>query len=150
MKSQGDLKYPGVGLAQHEAELDLVVPLTTPELTRIALAAANRMGSGLRAAVRLVRIQIVPFPLELDQSPVYIEFLKRQLEQLHSTLPSTAEIRLAREFEPGLMGTLNSESVVVLATPKRLWRTRTERLAASVRRAGHKVILISKQERQNA
>jgi len=51
-----------------------VVPFTTPELTRVALDAANQMGSGLRAAVRLIRIQIVPFPMELDQSPVTSNF----------------------------------------------------------------------------
>ena len=142
MISQIDLKCEVPQPARHEAELDLVVPFTTPELTRIAVGAANRMGSGLNAAVRLVKIQIVPFPMDLDQSPVYIEFLKRQLEALRSTLPATAEIRLAREFEAGLLGTLNRESIVVLATRKRLWRTRNERLAVSLRRAGHKVVLV--------
>src|SRR5580693_10795128 len=128
---------------QHEAELDLVVPFTTPELTRVALDAANRMGGGLNATLRLVKVQVVPFPLDLAQSPVYIDFLKEQLAQFHSDLPLTGEIRLAREFEAGLLGSLGRDSVVILATPKRPWRTRNERLAASLRRAGHKVILVT-------
>lgn len=126
---------------RHTAELDLVVPFTTPDLTRAALDAANRMGAGLNAIIRLVRVQVVPFPLELDQSPVYIEFLKDQIAHFRSALPVAGDIRLARDFEAGLLGTLGSESVVILATRKRPWRTRNERLAAALRRAGHNVVL---------
>src|ERR1700691_2712988 len=106
---------------QHEAELDLVVPFTTPELTRVALDAANRMGGGLNATLRLVKVQVVPFPLDLDQSPVYIDFLKDQLTHFQSELPVAGEIRLARELEAGVLGTLGRDSVVILATRKRPW-----------------------------
>ena len=129
--------------APHQAVLDLVVPFTTPELTRAALDTANRMGAGLNATLRLVRVQVVPFPLDLSQSPVYIDFLKDQIAQFQSDLPVAGEIRLAREFEAGLLGTLGPESVVILATPKRMWRTRNEVLAAILRRAGHKVVLVT-------
>ena len=127
----------------HAAELDLVVPFTTPELTRAALDAANQMGAGLNAIIRLVRVQVVPFPLDLDQSPVYIEFLKDQMAHFRSDLPVAGEIRLARDFEAAIEGTLGSESVVILAAPKRPWTTRNERLAAALRRAGHKVVLVT-------
>jgi len=128
--------------ARHTAELDLVVPFTTPELTRVALDAANRMGGELNATVRLVKIQVVPYPLELNQSPVYIDFLKDQLAHLRSDLPVAREIRLARDFEDGLTGVLGGDSVVILAAPKRPWTTRNERLASALRCAGHKVILV--------
>jgi hypothetical protein len=127
---------------QHQAELDLVVPFTTPELTRSAVEAADRMSAGLNAAIRLVKVQVVPFPMDLSQSPVYIDFLKEQLSQFKTELPAAGEIRLSREFEPGLEGTLTGDSLVILATKKRPWRTRTERLAASLRHSGHNVILI--------
>lgn len=100
------------------------------------------MGSGLNATLRLVKVQVVPYPTDVSQSPVYIEFLKKQLEQFESELPAAGEIRLAREFEGGLEGALAPDSVVVLATRKRPWRTRNERLAASLRRGGHRVVLI--------
>ena len=134
---------------QHEAELDLVVPFTTPELTKAALNAANRMGAGLNATLRLVKVQVVPFPLDLEQSPVYIDFLKDQLAQFRSEFPVAGEVRMARELEAGLEGTLGRDSVVILATPKRPWRTRNERLAATLRRAGHRVVLV-KDEVRNA
>jgi hypothetical protein len=143
MREKTQLGSGVIERVQHEAEIDLVVPFTTPELTRAALDAANRMGGGLNATLRLVKVQVVPFPLDLDQSPVYIDFLKDQLTHFQSELPVAGEIRFAREFEDGLLGTLGRDSVVILATPKRPWRTRTERLAASLRRAGHKVVLVT-------
>jgi hypothetical protein len=135
---------------QRQAELDLVVPFTTPELTRAALDAANGMGAGLKATVRLVKVQVVPYPLDLNQSPVYIDFLKSQLARFHSELPIAGEVRLARELEPGLLGTLGPDSIVVLASGKRLWRTRNERLAESLRRAGHIVVLVYAENKQEA
>jgi len=55
-----------------------------------------------------------------------------------------------------LEGTLGRDSVVILATRKRPpfltlsgWRTRNERLAATLRRAGHKVVLVN-EEAKNA
>jgi hypothetical protein len=143
MRQNAQLGLAVIDRVQHEAQLDLVVPFTTPELTRTALDAANRMGAGLNATLRLVKVQVVPFPLDLNQSPVYIDFLKEQISRFRSELPVDGEIRLAREFEAGLLGTLARESVVILATPKRMWRTRNEHLAATLRRAGHKVVLVT-------
>jgi hypothetical protein len=141
-EKQKEFGFEIVEQAQQVAEIDLVVPFTTPELTKSALAATDRMGNGLHVRLRVVKVQVVPFPMELDQSPVYIEFLKEQLRKFKSALPMSAEIRLAREFQTGLSQTLRPESVVILATRRRLWRTRNESLAASLRRAGHKVVLV--------
>ena len=143
MREQKQLGFEIIEQAQHTAELDLVVPITTPELTRVALDAANRMGDGLNATLRLVKVQVVPYPLELTQPPVHIDFLRSQMARFQSELPVAREIRLAREFDAGLLGTLGPDSVVILASGKRLWRSRNERLAASLRRAGHKVVLVS-------
>jgi hypothetical protein len=128
------------------AALDLVVPFTTPSLTKAALRAANALGAGLNSTIRLLKVQIVPFPLDLRLSPVPVEFLEAQLTHLREeaqALPLTSEIRFAREFESGLMGALRFRSVVVLASRKRSWRTRTDRLTASLRRAGYTVILVA-------
>jgi hypothetical protein len=129
-------------VATDQTRLDLVVPFTTPELTRAAIAAAGRMGDGLHAAIRLIKVQCVPYPLALNEPPVFVDFLRQQLSSFHSTLPLTSEIHFAREFEPGLQYGLNEGSVIVLSYRKRPWRTRSERIAASLVRTGHKVILI--------
>ena len=132
--------------ANQTAELDLVVPFTTPELTRAALKAAERLGAGLHAAIRLLKVQVVPFPMQ--QSPVQLGFLKRQLEAFRSELPLSARIVLARDYEADLMRALRPDSIVVLASKRRLWRTRNEWLAASLRRAGHRVVTIHTSNQQ--
>jgi hypothetical protein len=126
--------------ASQTVPLDLVVLFTTPELTRAALKAAERLGTGLHAGIRLLKVQVVPFPMQ--QSPVALEFLKSQLAAFRSELPLSAHILLGREYEPDLMRTLRPGSIVVLASKKRLWRTRTEWLAARLRKAGHQVVLV--------
>jgi len=138
--------YGAMSLGQtttQQVELDLVVPFTTPDLTRAALKAAGQMGAGLGASVRLVKVQCVPYPLDLNQSPVHLDFLQEQMSSFRSTLPLTEEILLAREFEQGLEDTLHENSVVVLSFRKRPWRTRNERLAANLQRHGRKVIILS-------
>ena len=126
--------------------LDLVIPFTTPALTQAALNAANRLGAGLNATIRLLKIQQVPYPLDLREPPVPVGFIEEQLRHFRSKLPARAEIRLARDFEQGLTGALSPDSVVLLATRKRPWRTNTERLAARLRNAGYKVLTISDKE----
>jgi hypothetical protein len=125
-----------------ESELDLVVPFTDPVMTRAAVRAANRLGEGLGAALRLVRVQLVPFPCDLDQPPIPLDFLREQLRNFRSALPMQGEVRLARDFQTGLVTTLRKDSTVILASKKRLWTTRTERLAAALRRAGYRTILV--------
>jgi hypothetical protein len=137
---------------QQQARLDLVVPFTTPRLTQAALNAANRLGAGLNAEIRLLRVQVVPFPLDLKHSPVPVDFLRRQLRTFSSALPTRGEIRLARESEAGLVSALKKNSLVILASPRRPWRTRTERLALKLRRAGYTVVMVSNKdgaEREN-
>src|SRR5205814_6673731 len=61
----------------------LVIPFTTPELTRAALRHA-RVCSGLDVHVSLVDVQVVPFPCALDQPAVNNEYSQRRLQELFS------------------------------------------------------------------
>ena len=145
-------KQPGAAIVEQASQtaiLDLVIPFTTPGLTRAAIKAANRMGAGLNAALRLVRVQVVPFELDLIRPPVFIDFLKEQLAGFESALPTVGEVRIARDFEDGLKSTLTADSVVILATKRRPWRTTTERLSRSLRRSGYRTVLVGT-EAQNA
>src|SRR4051812_2645928 len=109
--------------------IDLVVPFTTPARTRRALEVCDRMSRGLNAAIRLVRVQVVPYPLDADQSPVAMERLLREMHDCRRDIPARCEILLARDVESGVSGTLKRNSVVVLAYRKRWWRTADDRLA---------------------
>ena len=131
-----------VAPVKHQAAIDLVVPFTTPELTKAALEAASRMGAGLNAAIRLVRVQVIPSQLDICQSPVGIHFLKEQLAAVKPEITARREVRFARDWKTGLMATLTLDSLVVLAARKRFWRTHNERLADALRRDGYRVVLV--------
>jgi hypothetical protein len=123
------------------APLDLVVPVTTPELTRASIKAAEHLAAGLKARIHLLRIQIVPYPLDIASPPVPVDFIREQMDHYVSALPLERELKLARDFDSALLNALDKGSVVMLSAKKRPWRTRNERLADSLRRAGHPVIL---------
>ena len=146
------MKYQTLGTSFEQevvpGELDLVVPFTTPELTRSAIQGAERLAPGLHAAIRLIKLQTVPYATEM--SPVHLGFLKEQLESFHSTLPVRPCLLLTRDGERDLERALGPESIVVLASKRRPWRTRTEWTAARLRKTGHRVLLIYPKERQNA
>jgi hypothetical protein len=140
----------GIPYSVERTPLDLVVPFTTPRLTTLALRAAVRLGAGLDSSIRMVRIQVVPFPLDLDHSPVPAEFLERQLAHLCGEVTQgvtgkediSREVRFAREFEDGLRGALHYRSMILLGTSKRPWKTRNELLARSLREAGYTVVTV--------
>jgi hypothetical protein len=127
----------------HASGIDVVVPFTTAKLARIAFEAAARLSQDLNATLRLLRIQVVPTQLSIDQSPVGLNFLHEQLAQLNPEVPALREVRLVRDFKDGLKRALSNESIVVLATKWRPWRTNIERLAASLRRDGFRVLTVT-------
>jgi hypothetical protein len=141
MRHQTAATLPIEHIAAPLRRLDLVVPFTTPELTRAALEYAERLATGLDAAVRLVRVQVVPFPLPIDQSPVSLEFLTRQMTSM-GVGEGHIDLRFSRDFDAGVEGALTHDSVVVLASKRRPWPTRNERLAAKLRAKGHTVCLM--------
>ena len=143
MRQQTTSRFEIPAPAQHHGTLDLVVPFTTPELTRSAMEAATAMGSGLNAALRLLRIQVVPVQVDLYQSPVAVNFLKEQIAAFMREAPATRELRFARDFKAGLEGSLTPDSVVILAARRRPWKTSNERLAAALRRDGYRVVLVT-------
>lgn len=129
--------------------LDLVVPFTTPALTRAAIAAAERLSSGLSGHIRLLRIEVIPFPEDVRHPALRVDFVRKQLATFRSALPMRAEVVLSREYDSQLENRLTPESVVVLASRFHYWPSRSWRLARRLRRAGHSVVLV-RQEKTNA
>jgi hypothetical protein len=121
--------------------LDIVVPFTTRPLTRAALTAAGRLSVGLLPLIRIVRTQIVPFPLPLEDAPVSTEVLRRQLVPLAEEFGAHPQICFTRDNREGLLHTLAKDSVVVIAARRRWWKSREERLAIWLRRRGWTVVL---------
>jgi hypothetical protein len=125
------------------ARLGVVIPYTTRELTEAALRHAG-VCTDLNVHVSLVDIQIVPFPCPLNQPPINKEFSERRLRDLlaESQLPGSAEVLYARNWLEGFCRVLEPKSLVILGTKKRWWRTREEKLAGALMKAGHQVMLL--------
>jgi hypothetical protein len=125
--------------------LQLVIPYTTPELTRAALKSAAMFTHDLKATVRLIGVHVVPYPCPLDHPDVANEHLKTKLAAVAqvSALPVRAEVVYGRDRQEAFRHVLKPGSLVLLATNKHWWRTAQERLARSLSRAGHSVALLA-------
>ncbi|HKD08554.1 MAG TPA: hypothetical protein VKB79_21815 [Bryobacteraceae bacterium] len=128
-----------------EDPLDIVVPFTNPRETIAALRAASWLGEGLKARIRVVRVQVVPYPLDTNHPHIPVSFLRNQMSALTRGFDVDCEVRLAREFEQGLKRAISARSITVLASKKRPWPTRVERLAARLRKDGSHVFVVSEQ-----
>jgi hypothetical protein len=129
--------------------LDIVVPILSPVSAGVAFAAAARLGAGLDSTIRLLKIQVVPFPLQISEPPVVDGFLVSQLTELEVDVRDSnvhREILYTREFDVCLRNTITKRSLVVLASRRGFWRTREERLADALIRDGYSVILVPYQD----
>jgi hypothetical protein len=123
--------------------LDIVVPYTTPRLTRLALREAQELAAKLPSRIRLMRMLTVPYPLDVQYPPVALDVLREQTRQVARGV-ATAEIvlLLTRDPERSLLKIMRPGSIVVIASKKRWWRTAEERLKGFCERHGHHVALV--------
>ncbi len=123
--------------------LDIVVPYTTPRLTRLALREAQELALKLPSRIRVLRMLTVPYPLDLRYPPVALDILREQTRPVARGI-AAAEILLflTRDPEQTLVKTMSPGSIVVIASEKRWWRTAQERLQMLCERNGHQVALI--------
>ena len=121
--------------------LRVVVPYTTPELTRGALDHAAASGD-LDIHVCLVDLQVIPF--HAAAPAIDKEFSERRLDELlqESGVPGKGVVLYMTDWFRGFKKILQPESLVVLATKKTWWPTREKKLARILRRAGHQVVLL--------
>jgi len=120
-----------------------VIPYTTPELTEAALRHAGAC-TDLNVHVSLVDIQVVPFPRPIDEPTINKEFSQRRLHDLFakSGLPGRTDVLYTRDWLEAFRHVLEPQSLVILAAKKRWWRTREEKLARALLKAGHQVMLL--------
>jgi hypothetical protein len=123
--------------------LDIVVPYTTPRLTRLALREAQELALKLPSRIRVLRMLAVPFPLDLRYPPFSLDTLREQTRQVARGIAAAEMVLfLTRDPEQSLLKTLRPGSIVVVASKKRWWRTAQERLQRLCERNGHQVALI--------
>ena len=127
------------------SELRVVVPYTTPDLTRAALSYVAALGGGLEANVRLIDVHVVPFPVPVTEPTVRVEFLDRRLHAAAEEfgLPVRMELVLSRDRLETFRKVLEPRSLVVIATRGWWWFSAERRLARSLSQAGHDVVVLA-------
>jgi len=133
---------PPPGLSAGNPLLEVTVVFTSVAATIAALRRAGALAHRLHARIKLVAPQVVPFPLPLESPPVLVDFNERRFRVIasESRVETSVQIYLCRDRFETLKYVLAPHSLVVIGGRKRWWRTREERLARRVRRAGHEVI----------
>jgi hypothetical protein len=130
--------------AANSPDLQIVIPHRTPPLTRAALKYAATLANDLNVRLRLIDVHVVPWGVPLDEPTVSPKYLTRRIRSLaqESTLPISAEVVYARDWEQGLRRSLSPGSLVLMAINRSWWRTSEKRLASRLRKLGHQVIWV--------
>src|SRR5262245_6352769 len=106
-------------------QLSVVVPYTTPNLTRAALRHSSAC-KALGVHISLVDVQVVPYPCPLDQPLIDKGHAKRRLQGFlnEDGLSGNAAVLYSRDWLEAFLRLLEPHSLVVLATRRRWWPTR--------------------------
>jgi hypothetical protein len=130
-------------LDRQSGSLEVVVLHTNTKTTLRSLRTAAELAAGLAARIRLLVLQVVPYPLEIESPGVPLEFTRRRFRTVASNarVDTLIDIRLGRDRRGMLESALNPGSVVVLE--RGAWWTSEHRLAKRLARLGHQVVLIN-------
>jgi len=142
-RSQG-IQSAGDFVSPVFTDLQVVIPHRTPEQTRAALKYSASLAADLSVRLRLIDVHVVPYGVPIDAPTVNPQHLARRLRQLaqESSLPVSAEVVYARDWEQGFRRSLAPGSVIVMAMKRSWWPTKDKRLAARLRNLGHQVMWV--------
>ena len=124
--------------------LDVNVLFTSMPGTAKALKRAADLARGLKARLRLLVAQVVPYAVPLEAPPVSVAFQEARFRKMAQSydLETCVDMVLCRDADSVFLRYLPAHSVVVLAVPKFWWRTRERSLARRLRGLGHEVVTV--------
>jgi hypothetical protein len=119
--------------------MEIVVLHTTVAETLRALKTAAHLAQGLSARIRLLVLEVVPYPLPLDRPNIPLPFTHRRFRTLaaNCSIETNVDIHLVRDREKALASILEPHSVVVVGAHRRWW---PNRLARRLKLSGHQLI----------
>jgi len=125
-----------------QASLEVVVLHTTIPETLEALTTAAHLAHGLSARIRLLVLEVVPYPLALHQPDVSLPTTRKRFRTLaeHASIETSVDIHLVRDAEKALDTVLEPHSVVVMGAHRTWWPTSRNRIAKRLERQGHQVV----------
>jgi hypothetical protein len=115
---------------------------TRTEGTLRALRTAATLANGLGARIRLLVLEVVPYPLGLDAPDVPVAFSRRHFRTIaaDARIETNIDIRIGRDVGQMLESALKPKSVIVMGARPGWWPTPERRLANRLRRQGHQVL----------
>jgi hypothetical protein len=118
-----------------------VIPYTEWPLGLTALQRAAVLAAKLPTTVRLIAVHTIPYPMQFGCPSAVHARLVEQLVDLASQSPLTVQpqVVLARSLREGFRSAMPPNSVVLLASRRRPWKTAEERLANAFIEEGHEV-----------
>ncbi len=122
--------------------IDITVVHTHARATLRALKTAAQLTRGLAADIRVLVLQVVPYPLALETPDVPVEFTQQRLTEMVSRVNAAVhlEIHVGRDRRLMLESAIKPGSVVLLGGRRRWWPTPASRVARLLERLGHEVI----------
>lgn len=124
------------------APLAVTVLHTSNRSTLRAVQEIVRLTHGLNPNIRLLVLQVVPYPLSIEKPDVALEFIGESLVEL--LLPIGLEIhvdiRVGRDRAAMLESAFTRQSMIVVGSGRRWWGGADARVIKLLRRLGHQVI----------
>jgi hypothetical protein len=113
-----------------------------------ALRTAAELAHNLSGRIRLLALQVVPYPLPLDSPQVSRQFNERRFQTLAADgsvpvlIDTRVEMCLCRDRDTAVCQALESEALVVMAARRSWLPTAEKALARKLRKKGHHVIVV--------
>jgi len=138
----------GSSTSHSDPGLCVTVISTTPNGTIAALNAARCLAKDLGARITLLKVEVVPLRIPLDESPASLAFAAQQqcsrvLQSSAREVDVTIRTCLCHDRDLCLGRLLRRRALVVIGGRRRWWSSREEKLEQALRRLGHHVIFIN-------
>lgn len=104
---------------------------------------ADDLAAELGARISLIYVQVVPYPLPLEHSPVDAQVLSKRLWDLAEQAGTPVEIQIffGRDVLDTLHASLGPETVLIAGCERPGWFSSEQRLIKRLLKQGHPVIL---------
>jgi len=122
--------------------LEVTVVHTDALSTLRAIEKVVHLVAGLAAGIRLLVLQVVPYPLPIEEPDVPLEFTRKLLMEMlpPTSLDVRVDIRVGRDTNVMLESAFAPASLIVVGSRRRWWPTPENRIAKRLQRLGHHVI----------
>lgn len=129
-------------IVSQQATMEVVVLYTNVHETLQALKMAAHFAHDLSARIRLLVLEVVPYPLPIDQPAITPHFTRQRFRTLAETasIETRVDLHLVRDPLKSIESVLEPRSVVILGGRCPRWPMVQSRLAKLLKRTGHIVV----------